>query len=546
MSIWLLHLALGQLTTTTSVAPPNSAWQFEFSLESTARWQFDNGDRTLPGQPNYDPTGENFGDLISTLGASVRRDRFQAAVRMDGAYYHHEPVAAEDAPNAIRINLEDRYVSQIQLEFLSASYSGRNAEIVLGDYYSTLGRGLILAVRKVGNVGIDNKLRGGQVRGRWRALSGQVFAGQLNLKNFEQGTGYRFRETRDWVVGSELALSGGRMARGRVYGMHVIPGGAPDDAFARINGAGAVLEAPRPLPWLNLYFEGAGLERRFEQGGTRDVRRGFGLYGAANLIGMGPLSVLLEAKHYDDLFGIFPGGDSSPNSDRMAVNRLNQAPTAERAQQLLLSNEAVTGGRVRPSIRIGAHTPYLSIGRYRDRASDVDKDITAVFGGVRSHWTGGHAWAESGYRGAFLTDVVPGLFLREFHAVADVGQRVGRGFSLEWVLQARHAEEEGGVAVDAGEAVTGSATVQWWEGRTELSLRHQAGYSLSTAYEFYTKTPEVTAPHYFSLGGEWRFRPGSTLRLFYGGQRAGLKCSGGVCRFFPGFEGARVELSMRL
>jgi hypothetical protein len=35
-------------------------------------------------------------------------------------------------------------------------------------------------------------------------------------------------------------------------------------------------------------------------------------------------------------------------------------------------------------------------------------------------------------------------------------------------------------------------------------------------------------------------KPSSTLRLFYGGYKAGIRCAGGQCRQLPGYEGARL------
>ena len=43
----------------------------------------------------------------------------------------------------------------------------------------------------------------------------------------------------------------------------------------------------------------------------------------------------------------------------------------------------------------------------------------------------------------------------------------------------------------------------------------------------------------------YRFAAGSNLRLFVGQQRGAFRCASGVCRFFPPFEGARAELTLR-
>ncbi len=50
---------------------------------------------------------------------------------------------------------------------------------------------------------------------------------------------------------------------------------------------------------------------------------------------------------------------------------------------------------------------------------------------------------------------------------------------------------------------------------------------------------------FLSLGGTYKFTKDSNIRLFVGQQRGGLKCISGVCRIFPPFEGARMELTLR-
>ena len=50
---------------------------------------------------------------------------------------------------------------------------------------------------------------------------------------------------------------------------------------------------------------------------------------------------------------------------------------------------------------------------------------------------------------------------------------------------------------------------------------------------------------YLSLGGIYKITKDSNIKLFVGQQRGGLKCISGVCRVFPPFEGARLELTLR-
>ena len=50
---------------------------------------------------------------------------------------------------------------------------------------------------------------------------------------------------------------------------------------------------------------------------------------------------------------------------------------------------------------------------------------------------------------------------------------------------------------------------------------------------------------YFNGTALYKFTSGSNVRLFVGQERAAFRCASGVCRFFPAFEGARAELTLR-
>jgi hypothetical protein len=43
----------------------------------------------------------------------------------------------------------------------------------------------------------------------------------------------------------------------------------------------------------------------------------------------------------------------------------------------------------------------------------------------------------------------------------------------------------------------------------------------------------------------YKFTSSSNVRVFVGEQRGAFRCASGICRFFPAFEGARAELTLR-
>ena len=60
-------------------------------------------------------------------------------------------------------------------------------------------------------------------------------------------------------------------------------------------------------------------------------------------------------------------------------------------------------------------------------------------------------------------------------------------------------------------------------------------------------TTEPAQPKDYFPGGVLDFSPtpSSTIRLFAGASRGGLKCVSGVCRVFPPFEGVKLTATVR-
>ncbi len=524
-----------------------SPWRYGFLLLSTARYQFDNGDRTQLTAINpitgveeldtrYDPTGEDFYDLVTTIGGEVGYGPMQLAMRFDTALFFHEPIAHPDAVPRISENLEQRYNNVYNLDYISGSYADRNVDLTLGDFYVTLGRGLLLAIRKVGDVGVDNKLRGANGKVRLGDLTLNAFGGFVNLKNFEQGQGFNYDNGNDLIVGGRAEYGFGKYLK---LGGHGVLMRNQEDRprQAEIRGVGATVELPRPVEWAKLYAEVAFMERDLSEPGdpvaTDDT---FAAYMSANVFA-GPVTVLFEGKHYDNLPLIVPdlvAQSTSPTINaRQTINLYIAQPTAERPQLILLTNQTVTGGRVRVDYRINADVvPFIAAGRYHDETAvrlgslgSGATDATAVYGGGTFRWEGGTATGNAGYRGQF-----GGLDRVDIHLLADVEQHLWDDYAAELYVNALKATQD---------------NEDWLEGRVAASIKAGRTWGATLAYEFYTRTPGLFRQHYVSVAGNWQFSERGLLRALVGGERAGLKCTGGVCRFFPGFEGARIELDLR-
>jgi hypothetical protein len=127
-------------------------------------------------------------------------------------------------------------------------------------------------------------------------------------------------------------------------------------------------------------------------------------------------------------------------------------------------------------------------------------------------------------------------FYRENYVRYDFNQHLAGSFSLSMLgYHRRRFEPE-------------ARTSPWHEGENLLALNWAPHFSFVFGYE-YTTIPG-SPPHYFNGGIQYRSKSTEhwyeqaldSVRVFVGQRREALRCVGGVCRVFPAFEGAKMEL----
>jgi hypothetical protein len=111
-------------------------------------------------------------------------------------------------------------------------------------------------------------------------------------------------------------------------------------------------------------------------------------------------------------------------------------------------------------------------------------------------------------------------------------------------------ESQGLVWIRAKPALMSDGTLDpnsWVEGNVYVALRWASKIVGSVGYEWTTLFSEQQNTHHFpNFAILWNITPATSLGLFAGGNRQGLKCISGVCRNFPAFQGVRLELVVRL
>ena len=484
-----------------------------------AGWHSDNDD----GRPEND----DYYELYERLNLTYGIDLYLAGLRLDTATFVGEPVT----------ELEDRYTP----EKVWVGRNGRILEATLGDAYVSFGRGLSLSLRKIDELGVDTTLRGAKLLLHGGAVSAQLVAGTPNPGNVDEASGRSIDDPYDLCGGAEVHVRLGERltvgAQAAAVAFHdglVVPVGRWEDVVVN---AGPTLEAPRLTDRIGVYLEGIAQVRTVAPDEER--ARGFGAYGAAT-IALGPTTLLVEGKAYGDLRPLAPSLPPAFSSVVYAT-----PPTVERVLQILdHPQRRVYGGRVRADWSLAPELlGYASYGVFRDHEgyanprAPAELEPATIFDpyvGVERRWDDARSRAllSTGYR-LVLLDETQHLVRGDLHGEYDLVQALPGRFSLE--LSGLHDERE---------KITPSVRERFREGTVQLGLRYHPFVTIAGGYDY---TTEPTQPKRDSFSGsvQWDVTPSSSVRLFAGASRGGLRCVSGVCRTFPPFEGVKVTATIR-
>ncbi len=301
---------------------------------------------------------------------------------------------------------------------------------------------------------------------------------------------------------------------------------------------------------------------------------GYAVYVNANAR-LGPLTLSLEGKHNRRFYALSANvssdftGHSAPEFSLLSFSA---PPTAEPiyVEPVGAPNVCNTGGRAQAQFRLDKEAAvYGWVGRYSswseygegnnqcEERDDVRTDTWDSAIGTDLGFEGGKSYAKA-WVGSRQTDMaVPtalgeyvdpiGVFYREVYVRYDLVKHIHGPFSLQSQGFHRHR------------FLPERHYNTWMEGENYLALQWAPRLSVAWGLE-YTSRPgcsrdaEIGDFCFYTSGGLlWRGAATdgiwgqvfNSVGLFVGQRRAAIRCVSGVCRLFPPFEGARLELVSR-
>lgn len=578
-----------------SVAAPLAAQEFgrplvQVTNATSALYNVDNRDK--------DPLNDDWGVLLNRLNAQATSGPLTLSARLDGAWFFTSPEPqGENAFNA-GLELSNRYINWIYPSKYTLLYTGRDFEIALGDSTAQLGRGLVLSLRKLDELASDTTLRGLRATGRVRLGAARVkltaLAGSINPLRIDEASG-RMLGVDSSVTPGFLKLTEAGMPR--ALSTDFVPevepcarfrtcSYAPDRLLAggievalpsplvlgtqaslllrqeaidgelarradRMLTASQSVELPRLFENGSLYVEVALQKMTHDDRGDPNIALGHAVYAAASWTAE-HFSLLAEGRHYRRFFPL-RANVSLARAREFSLLQYSAPPTNEEFwndTQFGNFNTCVSGGRIRGDAHVAReHTVYAWVGRAttwaergNERCETSEKNANHVWeSGVgldlRRSKLGARADIKLGSRsddaGQELSSANGShVFYRELYLRYDVSVPIKGPVALE--LQGFHRRRR--------EPDTGRSN-RWLEGQHSTGIDWGAKLSFAVGTEYDTR-PENSSS-YFNVMATYRPSDAVSLGLFAGQRRGTLRCVGGVCRVYPPFEGARLDVTIR-
>jgi hypothetical protein len=420
-----------------------------------------------------------------------------------------------------------------------AEYRGPHADLRVGTFYATFGRGLLLRAEEDETVRLDRDLDGARGAFHWRSLTGQAVIG---------------RPRDDKTHRRDNLLSGLDVRVGLLPALKVGAGYVRRDASRteKKNEEGTSLEDIRlgepveelvggNLQWSRGIFEGVleGVQRyvwgmRDNQEGWVgvDEEKGHALYGAFTFTLPG-YAWLIEGKHYrrfDAPYSTLPPANSAgrPINEGRDERGLAIALTANQDDYLYESAWSWAAAQDEPLERLSAEGSVrrdwwgrgaLKLGAEWVRERALESYSLFDYSGrvIESH---------SGPRTEATYYLSPATSLEMhgwFYAWTVEGQAPGTQHRYDELLQYNE------VAIDLS-----------------LSVGYARGATLSIIHTTDPVPKYDNEDNWVSLELAWSFSDSHNLKIRFGEERGGIVCSGGVCHYEPPFTGVRAEITSRL
>ena len=461
---------------------------------------------------------DNYAVLIDRLNLGLSAGPLSTTARLDTNLFASAP--------------SDAYTSQTRLERLNVTWTWRDLELVGGDFYQILGRGIALNVRKLNEAGVDIAIQGARAAWQGEHFGGLIFAGQANPQNIDSINQRFVEDPHDLLAGAQGEMNVLGLHAG-AFGVALKPSeqlldreGIPFDFTANAGGFAEVPDVTDlfALPFvdaMSVYVEGLGQLRR----AADSLAQGYGAYGLVESQ-LHDLALVTEAMVLRDF-----DMRGSRNSALQTPFLYNQPPTLERIDQLVVNSRDVAGVRQRAEYYLTALNLLLyanGMARINDFRTDSEVYQLHAYGGVALRYGQGHSrlGLAVGVRDERPEKLLQGRqFLGMTHLDVDLLHQLWPGIDFHFTSNSQFWRQDGR---------------PFQRGSTLVGLESGGVYALTFEFGYDTQNASLDVNRfYYALIAQLHLTENTTFRGTAGTQRGGIKCVAGICREYPAFSGVQ-------
>jgi hypothetical protein len=549
------------------------------------------------------PADQGYFSWLNRLNAVLTWKKWTVGLRIDSSVYTLIP----DDPSAAQAR-STRYRNAVYPAKGWVTYRSGILEATAGDSYVTFGRGLVLSLRKVDELGIDTTLFGAKVTLQQDPFSFTAIAGFANPARVDEPTNATlFLADPIGTTGAQPVFGNDRIFGAQIQGGRGLPVVASthaafmrkcspytytgprtinDDFFdapfgtcddTSVNNflatlpdklspivqsketvnAGQSVEIPSLGGHGSIYVEAAVQQHDPWPASAKHETSGNAVYGSFVANG-GPVTNTLEFKSYRNYFPLA----ASVNTNRVpafAAVAYSAPPTAEVVDEdaeFNAFNTCVTGGRDRLDYRVSDGViVWSALGLFETRGEGPGAECDRF----------GHSLAPEPKKATNdVVDVSAGAEIRfdEEKSIAFLSAKFRNDqteadtayyreyairYSITKHLTGPYALELAGRHRHRQEDTVNVRTNLGGDPWREGE--HYTALKIAPKWIFsqgFEYTTLVSLPTYYFNGSIlYKFTSKSNIRAYVGQNRGGLRCTNGICRFLPAFSGARVELTLR-
>lgn len=156
------------------------------------------------------PGDGGWGQWLNRLNAAIKWKKWTLGIRLDSVVYWDRPDDGCREGSFVCPRFKDyssRWHDSIYPAKLWVTYEGKGIEATVGDAYVQMGRGLVLSMRKIDDLGIDNTIRGGKVTFTRDPFQVTVIGGLANPSHIDEASGRSLFIPRKGEVGGAKLIS---------------------------------------------------------------------------------------------------------------------------------------------------------------------------------------------------------------------------------------------------------------------------------------------------------------------------------------------------